>query len=94
MVVPALSRPVVHRHEEAVVVALHRGDQRRPAERPDLDIVLARLEAARRDVQQREVVRFREAGNVLENRVEARNVLELLGQLTQEPVDVRHYAEA
>ena len=43
------------------VVLEHRRDERRPVIRADLDVALARLEAARCDVQQREVVRAREA---------------------------------
>ncbi len=88
-------RPVVER-DELAGVAEHRGDQARAAVGADLHVRLAFAEAARSDVQEREVVRLREARDGFEHLGEAevarlvaeREVVELGGELAEKAIDV------
>ena len=85
-------RPVVERDEVGIALE-HRRDERRPVIRADLDVALARLEAARRDVQQSEVVRARKTGHRLEDLGEAHVARQLApGELVErfaQPIEER-----
>ena len=61
--------------------------------RADLHVGLALVEAAGSDVQQGEIVWLRETRHRFEDLGEAGDVFELLGELTEEAVDVHSHMQ-